>query len=93
MGDDRDDPTELHVEGGSARVDEDDLPDADDLRPDDPPADAPTRGDRDARSAISAPVPAHGEMASGEQLDEATTAAEEDEAEAEQAGSGADDRD
>lgn len=53
-----------------------DMPDADDaagvadIVPDDPPADAPTIGDPDKKPAVAAPVPAHGEMASAEQLAE-----------------------
>lgn len=90
VGGEHDDPTELHVEDGSAQVDEGDLPDRDDLLPDDPPADAPETGDRGSRSAIAAPVPAHGEMASREQMREAAAAAERDEADA--AETGADDR-
>src|SRR3954469_25904497 len=50
---------------------------AEDLVPEDPPADAPTdRKLADHKPAVDAPVPAHGEMASMEQLDEGERAVE-----------------
>lgn len=79
MPTDADDPTELHVEGGSAVLpDADDAPTAEDLRPEEPPAGAPAIGDPDKKAAIASPVPAHGEMASREQIREAVLAAEEE---------------
>src|SRR4051794_17637144 len=59
------------------------VPDADDaatsadLAPPDPPAEAPTGPPTDKKPAVAAPVPAHGEMASMEQLDEGERAVEE----------------
>jgi hypothetical protein len=50
--------------------DADDAPKADDLAPDAPSAEAPMVGDPDKKTAVEAPVPAHGEMASAEQLAE-----------------------
>src|SRR3954452_16846138 len=53
-----------------------DAPRADDLTPDDPPEDAPTGAPTDKKPAVEAPVPAHGEMASAEQLAEGERAVE-----------------
>lgn len=59
------------------------LPDADqaataaDLAPADAPAEAPAVGDPDKKPAVAAPVPAHGEVASMDQLQEGDTAVEE----------------
>ena len=56
--------------------DADDAADAEDLVPDDPPARAP-RGDHDDnKPAVKAPVPAHGELASADQLAEGERAVE-----------------
>src|SRR3954463_12865488 len=58
------------------------VPDADDaatsadLAPPDPPAEAPTGPPTRKKPAVGAPVPAHGEMASQEQLDEGERAVE-----------------
>ena len=69
----------VEVEGGDAVVpDADDAADHEDLLPEDPPADLPATGDPDKKPAVSPPVPAHGEMASQEQLREAALAAEEE---------------
>lgn len=74
-----DDPTDLHVEGGSAVLpDADDAADLEDLAPEEPPTGAPATGDPDKKPAVPAPVAAHGEMASQDQLglaDEAVEAA------------------
>jgi hypothetical protein len=71
------DPTALDVEHGDASVpDSDDAADVDDLLPEDPPTDAPATGDPNKKPAVAAPVPAHGEMASQEQLDEGDEAVE-----------------
>src|SRR5688500_5942812 len=68
----------IEVEDGNAVVpDAEDAPTKDDLAPEDPPADAPATGDPDKKPAVSPPVPAHGEMASQEQIREAVLAAEE----------------
>ena len=56
--------------------DPDDAPSAEDLVPADPPGDAPTGDDIGRKPAVAAPVPAHGEMASAEQLDEGARAVE-----------------
>ncbi len=50
--------------------DADNAPRADDLVPGDPPAAAPMGPSTDKKPAVAAPVPAHGEMASQQQLDE-----------------------
>jgi hypothetical protein len=50
--------------------DADDALTADDLLPEDPPADAPTADPTDRKPAVKPPVPTHGEMASREQLEE-----------------------
>src|SRR5437588_8856284 len=58
------------------------IPDADhaatkdDLVPADPPADAPIGAPTDKKPAVAAPIPAHGEMASAEQLAEGERAVE-----------------
>lgn len=75
---DEDDPTTLHIDHGDAVVpDAEDLPTHEDLAPEDPSEAAPAIGDPDKKPAVPAPVPAHGEMASREQLREAVLAAEE----------------
>lgn len=59
------------------------IPDADealssrDLAPPEPPEGAPTGPATNKKPAVAAPVPAHGEMASKEQLDEGERAVEE----------------
>lgn len=74
----RPDPSSVQIEQGDAVVpDAEDAPTRDDLAPEDPPEEAPATGDPDKKTAVSAPIPAHGEMASAEQLKEATAAAEE----------------
>lgn len=66
------------IEGGDAVLpDAEDAPTSDDLVPEDPPADAPVTGDADQKTAVGPPVPAHGEMASREQIREAALAEEE----------------
>ena len=50
--------------------DSEDAATADDLVPEDPPGDTPVRADRRTKTAVKAPVNAHGEMASAEQLAE-----------------------
>lgn len=76
--DDEHDPTELRIEDGDAVVpDEQDLPTHEDLAPEEPSAAAPATGDPEKKSAVPAPVPAHGEMASREQIREAVLAQEE----------------
>jgi short-subunit dehydrogenase len=78
MADDTSSDTDLHVEGGDAVVpDAEDAATKDELVPDAPPAEAPAIGDPDKKAAVAAPVPAHGEMASKEQMREAVLAAEE----------------
>jgi hypothetical protein len=68
----------IDIEHGDAIVpDADDAATAADLAPEDPPADAPAIGDPDKKPSVSPPVPAHGEMASQEQIREAVIAAEE----------------
>jgi hypothetical protein len=47
-----------------------DAAEAEDLVPDDPPGAAPRLGHGDHKPAVKAPVPAHGEMASADQLAE-----------------------
>jgi hypothetical protein len=69
------------VDGDAVVPDAADAPDKDDLKPDAPPPGAPAEGDLDKTSAVDPPVPAHGEMASPEQIREATRAAEEEDAE------------
>ncbi|MCU1498599.1 MAG: hypothetical protein JWM47_2552 [Acidimicrobiales bacterium] len=72
------DPTTLRIEDGDAVVpDAEDLPTHEDLAPEEPSAAAPAIGDPDKTSAVPPPVPAHGEMASREQIREAVLAAEE----------------
>jgi hypothetical protein len=56
--------------------DADEAPDAEDLVPKAPPSEAPMVGDPDKKPAVAAPVPAHGEMASAEQLAEGEKAVE-----------------
>lgn len=51
-------------------------PAAAELTPDAPPTDAAATGDPDKKAAAAAPIPAHGEMASQDQLDEGERAAE-----------------
>lgn len=73
-----DDPATVEIEGGDAVVpDPEDAATSEDLVPDDPPAGAPATGDPDKKPAVAPPVPAHGEMASQEQIREAVLAAEE----------------
>jgi NADH-quinone oxidoreductase subunit C len=48
-----------------------------DLAPSEPTGDAPAVGDPDKKPAVGAPVPAHGEVASMDQLQEGDTAVEE----------------
>jgi hypothetical protein len=79
-GDDRAGTRSVEVDDGDAVVpDAGSAPDKDDLKPEDPPVDGPAEGDPDKTSAVPPPVPAHGEMASAEQLEEAARAAREDE--------------
>lgn len=67
----------IRTEGGDAVVpDAADASVAADLVPEDPPASAPATGDPDKKPSVSPPVPAHGEMASQEQLDEGDRAVE-----------------
>ena len=67
----------IEVERGNAVVpDAADAATADDLAPEEPPRGAPATGDPDKKPAVSPPVPAHGEMASQEQLDEGDRAVE-----------------
>ncbi len=75
-----DQPTrDIVVERGNAVVpDSEDAPRKDDLLPEDPPDAMPAEGDPDKKSAVAPPVPAHGEMASREQIQEAARAAEEE---------------
>lgn len=73
------DPTELHTEDGSAVLpDADDAATEDDLRSEEPSSAAPAIGDPDKKTAIAPPVPAHGELASKDQIREAVLAAEEE---------------
>lgn len=74
----REDPA-VHPDEASERratPNADAVPDADhasraeDLLPEPPPENAPATGDPDKKSALGAPVPAHGALASTEQLDE-----------------------
>jgi hypothetical protein len=68
---------QVQVDHGDAVVpDADEAASVADLAPEDPPADAPATGDPDKKPAVAAPVPAHGEMASQEQLDEGEAAVE-----------------
>lgn len=62
-------PLEI-VDGSAAVPDADGAADADDLAPEDPPPEAAAVGNPDKKPAVAPPVPAHGEMASQEQLDE-----------------------
>ena len=81
MAPNREPQSPIEVEHGDAVVpDADDAARARDLLPEDPPADAPVTGDPDKKPAVASPVPAHGEMASQEQLREAAIAAEASEA-------------
>src|SRR5690606_12058237 len=70
------------IKGDAVVPDADQAPDKDELKPEDPPASAPAEGDPNKASAVAAPVPAHGEMASREQIQEATRAAQEEDSEA-----------
>jgi hypothetical protein len=65
-----------HREASAPLPDADEAPDAEDLVPEAPPAEAPMVGDPDKKPAVAAPVPAHGEMASAEQLAEGEKAVE-----------------
>lgn len=77
MSDDRPDPTELRTEHGDARLpDAEDAAEVEDLAAEDPPEGAPATGDPDKKPSVRAPVPAHGEMASQDQLAEAAEAVE-----------------
>jgi hypothetical protein len=68
----------IDIEHGSAVVpDADDAATKEDLAPEDPSDAAPAIGDPDKKPAVGPPVPAHGEMASREQIREAVLAAEE----------------
>jgi hypothetical protein len=68
----------IEVDHGDAVVpDADDAASVEDLVPEDPPADAPATGNPDKKPSVAPPVPAHGEMASQEQLDEGDAAVEE----------------
>jgi hypothetical protein len=74
----RDAQAPIETEHGDAAVpDAEDAATSDDLLPEDPPADAPATGDPDKKPSVRPPVPAHGEMASQEQIREAVEAAEE----------------
>lgn len=65
----------VRTEHGDAQLpDAEDAPTSEDLRPEPASDDAPTTGSTNDPSAVAAPVPAHGEMASQEQLDEAKEA-------------------
>ncbi|HRW39361.1 MAG TPA: hypothetical protein P5254_16810 [Aquihabitans sp.] len=67
----------VEVQGGDAVLpDADEAPTAADLAPEEPPSDAPATGDPDKKPAVSPPVPAHGEVASYEQLAEGDRAVE-----------------
>jgi hypothetical protein len=67
----------IEVEHGDAVVpDADEAARAEDLAPEEPPTEAPAIGDPDKKPAVSPPVPAHGEMASREQLAEGDAAVE-----------------
>lgn len=70
------------VDGDAVLPDADEAPESDELKPGDPPAGAPAEGDPAKKSAVAPPVPAHGEMASPEQIREAAQSAEEEDAEA-----------
>lgn len=75
-----DDPTRPPIktkQGDAVVPDAEDAPTKDELMPEDPPEDAPATGDPDKKAAVPAPVPAHGEVASREQIREAALAAEE----------------
>jgi hypothetical protein len=77
-GHDENQQAPIEVRGGDAVVpDAEDAPTKDDLVPEDPPSDAPAIGDADKKPSVGPPVPAHGEMASHEQIREAVLAAEE----------------
>ncbi|HWJ63042.1 MAG TPA: hypothetical protein VNS19_13825 [Acidimicrobiales bacterium] len=77
MAPNRDPQPPIEIDHGDAVVpDAGDAARARDLLPEDPPADAPATGDPDKKPAVSPPVPAHGEMASQEQLREGAIAAE-----------------
>ena len=68
----------IEIEDGSAVVpDADDAARAEDLVPEEPSDAAPAIGDPNKKASVSPPVPAHGEMASQEQIREAVLAAEE----------------
>jgi hypothetical protein len=68
----------LETEDGNAVVpDAEDAATAEDLAPEEPSEAAPAIGDPDKKPSVSPPVPAHGEMASQEQIREAVIAAEE----------------
>ncbi|MCU1369305.1 MAG: hypothetical protein JWO77_499 [Ilumatobacteraceae bacterium] len=68
----------IEIEGGSAVVpDAEDAATKEDLAPEEPSAAAPAIGDPDKKPSVGPPVPAHGEMASREQIREAVFAAEE----------------
>jgi hypothetical protein len=76
--DDPDQQAPIDIEGGSAVVpDADEAATKDDLVPEEPSAGAPAIGDPDKKPSVRPPVPAHGEMASQEQIREAVLAAEE----------------
>ena len=67
----------IQVERGDAVVPgAEDAATAADLAPEEPPASMPATGDPNKKPAVSPPVPAHGEMASQEQLDEGDRAVE-----------------
>ena len=63
-------------DGNAPMPDASEAPDAEDLAPEDPPEAAPSVGNPDKKPAVAAPVPAHGEMASHEQLAEGEAAVE-----------------
>lgn len=68
----------IEIEDGSAVVpDAEDAARAEDLAPEEPSEGAPAIGDPNKKPSVSPPVPAHGEMASREQIREAVLAAEE----------------
>lgn len=74
----RDAQAPIETDHGDAVVpDADDAATSEDLEPEDPPEDAPATGDPDKKPSVRPPVPAHGEMASREQIQEAVRAAEE----------------
>lgn len=77
----------IEIERGDAVVpDADDAPTSEDLVPEEPPGDAPAVGDPNKKTAVEPPVPAHGEMASQEQIREAVIAAEEADGDDDEAG-------